>query len=116
MPYQGRTRGNKNAIPKYKRSLEKETMVDKEKLKSCAGDIQVIAEDLQVIIANIKSSDDALMFSWLGPAREYFFDASTCIQSRITLTSEKWEASSQLLETVVSDRGNLDVAAAEAAQ
>lgn len=116
MPYQGRTRGNKNAIRKSKRLPEKETIVDKEKLKSCAGDIQVIAEDLQVITANIKSSDDALMFSWLGPAREYFFDVSTCVQSRITLTSEKWEESSQLLETVVSDRTELDATAAEATQ
>lgn len=120
MPYRAKTKGDKRTIHTFKGSPEgspeKKTMVDKEKLKGCAGDLKVIAEDLQVTITNIKSSDDALMFSWLGPAREYFFDMSTCVQNRIGLTSKEWEESGQLLETVVIDRGKTDEEAAKAAQ
>lgn len=115
--YRGGSRaGGTENLQNQSESSEKKTMVDKEKLKVCADDIHVIAEDLQIIVNNIKSSDDALMFSWLGPAREYFFDMSECVRSRITLTNQKWEASSQLLETVVNDRAKLDKKAAEAAQ
>lgn len=92
------------------------SFIDKEKVQSFSGNVEDVAENLEVIETNIEMADEAVMFDWLGPAREVFNDMSECIRKRIHLTSITWKLCSVITSATVADRTDLDEAAAEAAQ
>lgn len=92
------------------------SFIDKGKMHDFSNKVAVIAEYLQAVEKNIEMADEAVMFSWLGPSREFFNDMSECIRQRIELVSSTWQQCSEVTATTVVKRNDLDIAAAEAAQ